>query len=226
MTRPDISMAVHNCARYSVALTYLHEQAVKQIGHYLYATKTHGLLYKPTSSDTLDMYVDADFAGAWHKEYAELRDSVLSRTGFVILYQGCPIHWGSKLQTEIALSTTEAEYIALSKAARELIPLRRVLRELSLGSPLTHCTKHPPGVLPPSTVFEDNATCIAVATREAHLKPRTKHISLKYHHFRAYVQSGALQIVKVASASNLADIFTKPLTQVLHENLRKGLMGW
>ncbi len=226
MTRPDISMAVHNCARYSVAPTYLHEQAVKRIGRYLFATQDKGLIYNPQRTDTLDMYVDADFAGTWHKEFSHLRDCVLSRTGFVIFYKGCPIHWGSKLQTEVALSTTEAEYIALSMAARELIPIRRILRELSLGSPLKHHLTHPPGSLPPSTIYEDNASCIAVATKAVHHKPRTKHMALKYHHFRDYIQSGALQIVKVASAANLADIFTKPLTQILHEKLRFGMMGW
>jgi hypothetical protein len=52
------------------------------------------------------MYVDADFAGTWHKEFSHLRDSVLSLTGYIIIYNGCPIQWGSKLQSEIALSTT------------------------------------------------------------------------------------------------------------------------
>jgi hypothetical protein len=226
MSRPDISMAVHNCARFSAHPTYLHEQAVKRIGRYLYSTQDKGLIYRPSTSATLDMYVDADFAGTWHKEYAHLRESVLSRTGYVILYHGCPIHWGSKLQTEIALSTTKAEYIALSMGARELIPLRHLLRELQLGSPLQHLLPHPSDHLPPSTIFKDNASCIAVATREVLHKPRTKHIALKYHHFKDYLQSGALQIVKVPTASNLADIFTKPLTQVLHERLWQGMMGW
>jgi hypothetical protein len=116
------------------------------------------------------MYVDADFAGTWHKEYAHLRDSVLSCTGYVILYQGCPIHWGSKLQTEIALSTTEAEYIALSMGARELIPLRRLLRELFTDSPLKPLVQQPSGHLPPSTIYENNASCIAVVTKEVHHK--------------------------------------------------------
>jgi hypothetical protein len=226
MTRPDISMAVHNCARYTMAPTYLHEQAIKRIGCYLSTTRTQGLIYRPTPSGNLDMYVDADFAGTWHKEYSHLRDCVLSRTGFVILYHGCPIHWGSKLQTEIALSTTEAEYIALSTSARELIPIRRLLRELTLHSPLRPCVTHLPSVLPPSTMYEDNASCIAIATKDNHHKPRTKHISLKYHHFKDYMKTGALNIVKVPSASNFADIFTKPLTQALHERLRLGMMGW
>ena len=226
MTRPFISMAVHNCARYTTAPTYLHEQAVKCIGRYLSTTRTRGLIYRPTPTGNLDMYIDADFSGTWHKEFSHLQDCVLSRTGFMVLYHGCPIHWDSKLQTEIALSTTEVEYIALSTSARELIPIRCLLRELTLHSPLENHVQHPPGTLPPSTIYEDNASCIAIATKDNHHKPRTKHISLKYHHFKDYIRSGALQIVKVPSASNLADILTKPLTQVLHERLRLGMMGW
>jgi hypothetical protein len=65
----------------------------------------------------------ADFAGLWHKDFAELCDCSLSRTEYVITYCGCPIHWPSKLQSEIALNTTESKYISLSMATRELLPL-------------------------------------------------------------------------------------------------------
>jgi len=68
------------------------------------------------------MCVDADFVAMWHREYSKLRECALSRTGFIITYCGCPIHWVSKLQLEIALSTTESEFIALSMASRELLP--------------------------------------------------------------------------------------------------------
>ena len=221
MTRPDISMAVHNCARFSARPTSLHEQAVKRIGRYLLHTRNHGLIYRPQPSGSLDMYVDADFAGTWHKEYAHLRSSCLSRTGYVITYNGCPIHWGSRLQSEIALSTTEAEYIALSTATRELLPLRRILLELSSASPMATTTP-----LPPSTIYEDNASCITLAHRETQLRPRTKHIALKFHHFRDHVLAGTLRITKVPTTTNWADIFTKPLTQYVHERLRFLMMGW
>jgi hypothetical protein len=62
------------------------------------------------------MLVDADFAGHWHKEYSELLESVLSRTGNVIAFCGCPVTWYTKLQSEITRSTTENEYVALSTA--------------------------------------------------------------------------------------------------------------
>lgn len=76
------------------------------------------------------MYIDTDFAGMWHQAHAELCDCALSWTGYIITYCGCPIHWASKLQTEIALSTTESEYIALSMATRELLPLHQLVTEI------------------------------------------------------------------------------------------------
>jgi hypothetical protein len=124
-TRPDISMAVHQCARFCANPKALHKLAVKRIVRYLLATRTFGLSLCPSRSFALDMYVDADFAGRWHKEFSHLRDSVLSCTRYVVTFCGCPISWASKLQSEIALSTTESEYIALSTATRELLPLRR-----------------------------------------------------------------------------------------------------
>jgi hypothetical protein len=78
---------------------------------------------KPNKNISLDAYCDSDFAG-------HLRDSCLSRTGFIIVLTGVPIHWLSKLQTEIVLSSTEAEYIALSQCCRAPIPMRRTLKDI------------------------------------------------------------------------------------------------
>ncbi len=69
------------------------------------------------------MYVDANFTGMWHQEHSTLWDNVPSCTGYVFTFCECPIHWVRKLQTKISLSTTEAEYIALSMATRDLLPL-------------------------------------------------------------------------------------------------------
>jgi hypothetical protein len=174
-TRPDISMAVHQCARFSSKPKALHELAVKRIIRYLYATKDKGITFRPSNDFSLNMYVDADFAGMWHKEHAHLRDSVLSRSGFVILFAGCPITWGSKLQTEIALSTTESEYIALSTATRDLLPLRQLLTDIGTNSfvkiPLTSTADsiHTP-TLRPSIVYEDNTACIVLCTTESNFK--------------------------------------------------------
>jgi hypothetical protein len=77
------------------------------------------------------VYVDADFGGLWDKETAKNKPiTAKSRTGYVVTYADCPIIWASTLQSEIALSTTEAEYLAMSTALRQTIPLMRLVKEL------------------------------------------------------------------------------------------------
>jgi hypothetical protein len=194
----------------------MHEQTVKRIGCYLSGTRDKGLTYSPVANAKLNMFVDADFAGTWHKEFTHLRTCVLSRTGY----------WGTKLQSEIALSTTKAEYIALSTSTQELIPLRHILCELSQYSLLSPLFPKPHCKLPPSHIYEDNNACIALAHRDSQHHPCTKHISLKYIQLCDHIFKGTIQIEKVPSSTNWADIFTKPLTQVALERLRLLMMGW
>jgi hypothetical protein len=131
-----------------------------------------------------------------------------------------PVLWSSKLQTEIVLSTTEAEYIAMSQAARDFIPMRDLLLEFSIatklivGDTLTH-----------SMIFEDNKGCVDLASAPK-LCPRTKHIALKYRHFRTHVANGLIRIQWIGSKNQLADIFTKPLAAPLFLYLHFHLLGW
>jgi len=201
-TRPDISFAVHQCARFTTAPRRIHELAIRRIVRYLKATKDKGYILRPSSTHNLDCYVDADFAGTWTSSTAEDPSSVKSRTGYIITFAACPVLWCSKLQTEVALSTTEAEYIALSQSARDLIPMRHLLQELStatkliVGSTIAH-----------STIFEDNKGCVELASAPR-MRPRTRHIGLKYHHFRSHVDLGHLTIQWIDTKNQLADIFT------------------
>ena len=89
------------------------------------------MIYRPDITRGLECYVDADFAGGWKDGNDNSPESVLSCTGFVIMYAGCPITWGSKLQTKISLSTTESEYIALSSEMQEVIPFIGLMKETS-----------------------------------------------------------------------------------------------
>jgi hypothetical protein len=102
-------MAVHQCACFSTNPLQLHEQAVIWIGQYLLSSKDNGMIYSPDSSKGIEVFVDADFAGGWDSAQAEDVVNVYLRTGLFIYYAGCPVYWQSKLQTEIALSTAEAE---------------------------------------------------------------------------------------------------------------------
>ncbi len=171
-------------------------------------------------SDTIDCYMDADFAGAWTYDTSEDPSSVKSRSGYVITFAGCPILWSSKLQSEVALSTTEAEYISLSTSLRDLIPMHTIIHELhsicqiSITSANTH-----------STVFEDNKGCIDLIAAPT-MHPRTRHIAIKYHHFWEHVRSGQIRIKWISTDDQLADIFTKPLPLQKYTTLRNRLLGW
>jgi hypothetical protein len=117
-SRPDISMATHQCARFNANPKLCQERAVKRVCKYLLGTMNKGIIFQPDYSKGLECHVDADFAGGWTSGDSTNPEAVLPHTGFIISYAGCPIYWCSKLQTEIALSTTEAEYIALSMPMR------------------------------------------------------------------------------------------------------------
>ena len=107
---------------------------------------------------------------------------------------GCPNHWVSKLQTEIALkSTTESEYVALSQSMRDVIPMMNNLEEFKQ---VLFVPDIPPFVK--CKVFEDTTSCIKVVTAPS-MTPRTKHIALNYHHFRSFVKSGQIEIFSIGT---------------------------
>jgi len=183
------------------------------------------MIYRPAPKRGLEVFVDADFAGEWDPEDSENADNIYSRTGYVICYAGCPMFWQSKLQTEIALSAAEAEYIALSQALREILLMSNLMREMdnifSLYLP------KPKFVL---KVLEDNQSCIAV-TNSPTFTPRTKHIAIKYHHFWKHVKSqsnpdGFIEIEYCSTEEQLADIFTKPVHDYIFFKLQKSLLNW
>ena len=222
-TRPDIQFAVHACARYTHRPKAIHSKAVKRIIRYLVGTSDKGLVLRPSKEISLDMYVDADFAGMWHA-LADEQDPVRvkSRTGYVILLANCPLVWCSKLQTEIATSTLEAEFIALSTGMRDLLPAREILLALAKSIGLAV----PDGASLRSTVFEDNNGCLTLATVPK-MTPRTKHIGVKYFWFRSKVGPGSgINIQKVDTKDQLADTFTKGLAADQFATLRTRLMGW
>ena len=134
-----------------------------------------------TKSLKLEMFVDADFAGLYKREPDHLVDSVHSRTGYIIKLGGCPLVWKSQLQTDISLSTLEAEYSALSFALRVLLPISRMMKEISDVLELPEEVKAT--IL--SEVFEDNKGCYFLATNHR-ITNRTKYFQVKYHWFWYY----------------------------------------
>jgi hypothetical protein len=122
-------------------------------------TKDKSLIMKP-NQEGMECWVDAAHASEWNNQTASSNPSTArSRMGYIITYAGCPMHWSSRMQTEISLSTTEAKYIALSQAMREVLPIIWLMEEARQegipvlnATPTTHCK-----------VFEDNAGAIEIA---------------------------------------------------------------
>ena len=133
---PKIHMEVHQTARYLMNTMQSHELDIMRIGRYLVGNPDRGVMYKIYKTKGLEVYVDANFSGGWDSADSSNSDNLLSRTGFVICYGVCPIIWSRKLQTEIALSTAEAEYISMSKALREALPVQLLAKEINCIVPL------------------------------------------------------------------------------------------
>ena len=213
--------ATHQLARFSADPRYEHGIAMLYLGKYLNKTRLIGLKFKPDDNKGFECYCDADFCGNWTKEFAEYDvATVKSRSGWVIFYAGCPIIWASKLQTQVALSTTEAEYIAMSSALCDVIPIMELVVEVAAKgfqviciAPVVHCK-----------VFEDNAGALELA-RLPKLRPRTKHINVCYHHFREHVRLGKIKIYPVSTDDQTADALTKALTQNVFVRHRISMCG-
>jgi hypothetical protein len=171
----------------------------------------------------MDCYVDADFAGLWPHEDKTDPICVKSRTGFVICISDCPVVWASKLQPDIALSTMESEYTALSTAMKDVIPLRTLFTTLgsSIGIDDNLLTTFQ------TTVHEDNFGALTLARMEpGRTTPRSKHYAVKIHWFRSKLKPNKIIVVKIDTSLQRADILTKGLRVKQFQSIRQLLCGW
>lgn len=221
-SRPDISYAVHQCARFSQDPRKSHAAAVRWLGRYLAGTKDKGIIFKPNGNSFV-CFVDADFVGNWDPEGDPKNDpdTARSRTGYVATLAGCPVLYASRLQSVITLSSSESEFVALSTALRDIIPAMNLLKEMDARGlkvpgtqPQVHCR-----------VFEDNSGALEMAVNEKY-RPRTKHVNAKFHHFRSYVDSGDIAVKPIKSESQPADYLTKSLSAEVIRAHRLTIQGW
>ena len=209
-TRPDIAYAVSQTARYMSNPQLHHLQALKQILRYLSSTKDLGIRYSAqqdddNSSPRLSCFSDSD----WANDPTDRR----SVSGKLVKLSGGPIVGSSKKQPTVSLSSTEAEYIAASEMAREIIWLRRLCQDIGIKQ-----TK-------PTIISIDNQTAISMATEDGNLN-RRKHIDTKHHHIKEKIEDQIVELKWIPTSENEADIFTKPLTKALFIPLRQRMMGW
>ena len=191
-TRPDLAYPIGLIARYMANPGPEHFKALERLWKYLAQTPKLGLFYH---SDPLavDGYTDSDWGG----DIGTRR----STTGFIFLFRKSPVSWSSKLQKTVALSSCEAEYMALKEAIKEQLYIRAILAEIpyfkGIGS---------------KTLYTDSASAIELANNPV-FHHRTKHIDIQYHFVREAYQEGLSQLTYIPTEGQLADAMTKPVDQ-------------
>ena len=190
-TRPDMEYAVNFLARFSHNPSIQHWNAVKRVFRYLAGTVDLGIRFQTRAEEPfLFGYSDADFAGDI--------DERKSTSGYLFIFGGGPISWKSQRQRTVTLSTTEAEYAALTEAVRESNSIRQLLTELGIA------------VSQPIPILEDNLSTISLANNHANHK-RSKHVDIRNHYCREQATTGNIAIRYISTDKQAADSLTKPL---------------
>jgi len=166
---------------------------LKRVIKFVLDTADYGLKIEPISKPTgeawtMTVFSDSDYAGD-----AETRISV---TGFCVFLMGVPISWKSRAQRSVTLSSSEAEFVALSEAAKEIKFIVQVMLSIGIEVEL------------PVIVRVDNVGAIFMAENVS-TSPRTKHVDVRYHFVREFVEDGFIKIIFVRTKDNTADVFTK-----------------
>ncbi|XP_075096291.1 uncharacterized protein LOC142174402 [Nicotiana tabacum] len=196
-TRPDICFSVQHLSQFMQTPWVPHMIAALHLLRYLKGTPDLGLFYFNSNDFSIKAYSDSDWAAC-----PDIRKSV---SGFCIFLGDSLIGWKSKKQPVISLSSAEAEYRAISKAVAELVWLSRLLHDLTID------------VSFPISIFCDNMAAIHIAKNPI-FHERTKHIEVDCHFIRSKLTEGFIQLSHVPTSEQLADVFTKPLTGVLHHS--------
>jgi hypothetical protein len=187
-TRPDIAFAVTTLSQFNDNPGWVHWEGVKRMFKYLMGTRQWALTYS-RERHGLKGFTDADGASQPHRH---------AISGYAFLIDGGAVSWSSKKQPLVTLSTTEAEYVAATHAAKEGVWLRRLIGELY--RPL----------MQPTTLFSDSQSAIAL-TKDGHYHARTKHIDIRYHFIRYVIESGLIQLIYCPTDEMTADTLTKAL---------------
>jgi hypothetical protein len=205
-TRPDISFAVNRCARYMANPNTTHFRALDRIWKYLNHYENIGILYIATDIIKLTGYTDSDWGG----------DTITrkSTTGYVFLLgQNNIISWNSMQQKTIALSSCEAEYMALKEAAKESIYLENMIKEFTR---LLKLDKQK------MILFTDSESAMKLGENPDFHK-RSKHIDIQYHFVRECIEEQKIILAYIPTKRQLADGFTKGLDNIKHKTFIAGM---
>lgn len=203
-TRPDLCSSISLLSRYQNCASQNLLTSLKRVLRYIKGTLNLELVYRKNTKEIITGFADADWGG-------DTLDRK-STSGFMFFVLGGLVCWTSKKQPTVTISSTEAEYVALSLSITEACWLKNLIDELKLFPKVSKIT-----------IFEDNQSAIKLCKSNEQLK-RIKHIEIKYHFVKEKVKSGLFDIVYVKTTDQLADILTKPLNNVPFKTIRKHLL--
>ena len=190
-TQPDIAFAVNQLSQYLAEPRKVHLTAAKHVLRYIKGTMSCGLTFGAKRSlKGLYAYADSAYAHSAKNQ---------STIGFIFFINGTPITWSSRKQSVTAQSSTEAEYMAVSEAAKQAIWTRHFLYVIGKGS-IYHDT--------PTTIYEDNQGAIKIADNPVN-HPKTKHIAVRYHAIRDHIGNGEIRLEHLSTDKMIADGLTK-----------------
>ena len=202
-SRPDIVYCCQSLSRFASKPRWKHWKALKRLLRYLRGTTNMALEFKKGAQDMqLIGYSDADWAG----DHATRK----STTGYCFSLGGSLISWKTSAQGCVALSTAEAELVALTKTTQHALWLQRLATDLGFN-------------VAPIAIYEDNQATIAIVKSDPKFNDRTKHIDIKYFFVRDKIGSGDIEVTFIGTEHQLADILTKALIGAKFSDLRAKL---
>ena len=207
-TRPDMFYGTMQLAKFNSNPGEKHVKASKMMLRYLAGTLDDGIKFSKdpsfNGSFKIEAYVDSDWGGD--------PDTRRSTCGYIVHVSGSPVSWKSKTMKTIALSSCEAEFMALTEVCREVMWMCRFFDEIGLKYSMP-------------AIYSDSSSALNWA-EDPIQHQRNKHVEIKYYYVRDMVAGGNVKTFKISSANNVSDIMTKPVGKQILDKLKPGAMGY